>query len=193
MTDAAPRRVIVGISGASGAAYGLCALRLLAPTDIEVHAVITPGAARTLELECDTSVAEAAALADVVHDDGDLAAAISSGGMVTAGMLVAPCSIKTLSAIASSYNDTLLVRAADVTLKQRRPLVLLVRETPLHLGHLRLMASVTEYGAIVMPPVPALYARPASVDELVAHTVSRALDSVGVHLPGTPRWSGPPE
>lgn len=185
------RRLIVAITGASGAVYGLRTLEALrAVDDVETHLVVSDGAVTTLRHELDLEPAELAALADVVHDDDDLAAPIASGSFRTAGMVVAPCSSRALGAIATTQSSSLVVRAADVCLKERRPLVLLVRETPLHLGHLRQMVAVTEMGATVMPPVPSMYIRPRTIDELVDHTVMRALDQLAVEVAISPRWEG---
>jgi 4-hydroxy-3-polyprenylbenzoate decarboxylase len=185
------RRIIVALTGASGAVYGIRALEVLRDQpDVETHLVMTKAARATIGYETDRSVAEVRALADVVHSDGDLGAPISSGSFRTEGMLVAPCSVKTLSGIATSYDDTLVVRAADVVLKERRRLVLLLRETPLHAGHIRLMADVTAAGAVVMPPVPAFYTRPATVADIVDHTVGRALDALGIDTDSVRRWDG---
>lgn len=181
-------RVIVGICGASGAIYGVRALELLSQLGAETHLVLTKAARATLAQETDLTVADVRALATEVHSEYDLGATISSGSFPVDGMLVAPCSVKTLSGIANSYDENLLVRAADVTLKERRPLVLLLRETPLHAGHLRLMTQATEAGAIIMPPVPAFYARPGSLDEMVTQTVGRALDLLHLPHPTTARW-----
>ncbi|GAA2816956.1 UbiX family flavin prenyltransferase [Kribbella solani] len=186
-----PSRLVVGISGASAPHYGVRlveALREHRP-DIELHLVVSRGARRTIELELGRDPETVLGLADHVHDDRDLSAAISSGSFLTMGMAVAPCSIKSLSAIASSYNDNLLTRAADVCLKERRPLVLAVRETPLHLGHLRLMTQATESGATILPPVPAFYHRPDTVEDLIDHTVVKILDQFGIHLNLIQRWS----
>jgi flavin prenyltransferase len=181
-------RMIVGISGASGAAYGVAALKALRAAGIETHLVISKSGQITASHELQMSFSEIAALGDVVYKIGDIAAAISSGSFQTMGMLVAPCSIRTLSEIASGVTSSLLTRAADVVLKERRRLVLMVRETPLHLGHLRSMTAVTEMGAIVMPPVPAFYARPETVDDIVRHSVGRALDLFGVGNDLVSRW-----
>jgi len=188
MTDTTPRRVIVGISGASGICYGIRALEMLAQLGVETHLVITKAARATLAYETDMTVAEVRSLASQVHSEDDLGAAISSGSFPVDGMIVAPCSVKSLSGIATSYDDTLLIRAADVTLKERRPLVLLVRETPVHVGHLRLMMQAAEAGAIIMPTVPAFYTRPATVDDIINQTVGRALDQLRLPHPATPRW-----
>jgi flavin prenyltransferase len=185
------RRIVVAITGASGAQYGIEALRALRELpEVETHLILTRAARPTVVAETDVTVQEVRELADVVHSDHDLGSALASGSFRTDGMLVAPCSVKTLSGIANSYDETLVVRAADVVLKERRRLVLLVRETPLHAGHLRLMADVTTAGAIVMPPVPAFYTRPKTVDDIVAHTVGRALDLFGVETAGVQRWTG---
>lgn len=188
MSEALPTRVIVGISGASGICYGIRALEMLGQLGVETHLVITKAARATLAYETDLSVADVRSLASEVHSQDDLGAAISSGSFPVDGMIVAPCSVKTLSGIATSYDDTLLIRAADVTLKERRPLVLLVRETPVHIGHLRLMMQAAEAGAIIMPTVPAFYTRPATVDDIVNQTVGRALDQLHLSHPATPRW-----
>lgn len=186
------KRIVVGISGASGAIYGVRALEILREAGCETHLVITRAARATIAEETEYQPRDVAGLADHSYSDGDLGAALSSGSFRTAGMIVAPCSVKTLSGIAHCYDETLLVRAADVTLKERRPLVLLVRETPLHAGHLRLMQQATESGAVIMPPVPAFYSHPASLDDMVTHTVARALDCLGVDPGERPRWTGRP-
>ncbi|PCI04114.1 MAG: 3-octaprenyl-4-hydroxybenzoate carboxy-lyase [Hyphomicrobiales bacterium] len=183
------KRIIVGISGASGVIYGIRALQLLREIpDIETHAVISPSAFLTAQSEVDMSADEIKKLPDVLHGFRDIGASISSGSFKTDGMLVAPCSIKTLSAIANCYAGQLLVRAADVCLKERRRLVLMLRETPLHHGHISLMQQATLNGAIIMPPVPAFYARPQSLDEMVTHTVGRALDLFGIDAGVVRRW-----
>lgn len=185
------KRVVVGISGASGAIYGVRALELLAALDdVETHLVMTPAAKTTLAQETDQSVGEVEALADHVHAAKNIGASIASGSFRSAGMIVAPCSIKSLSAIANSYSAELLVRAADVMLKERRPLVLMVRETPLHLGHLRLCERAAEMGAVIFPPVPAFYTRPQSLDDMVTHSVVRALEHLGIESAAIPRWEG---
>lgn len=182
------RRIIVGISGASGFLYGMKALELLQPMDIETHLVISSGAEMTRSLETDITREEVMALADVVHSIKNIGASIASGSFESLGMLIAPCSMRTLSAIAHNLSDNLLTRAADVTLKERRRLVLMVRETPLNLGHIRNMALVTEMGGIVFPPVPALYQRPTSIDDIITHSVGRALDLFGLSVPKLSRW-----
>jgi polyprenyl P-hydroxybenzoate/phenylacrylic acid decarboxylase-like protein len=158
---------------------------------IETHLVLTKAARRTIQIETEMSGDDFEALADVVHQDDDLAAAISSGSFLTDGMLVIPCSMKSASAIAYSMNDNLLVRAADVCLKEKRKLVLIVRETPLHLGHLRTLAQLAEVGAVILPPIPAMYANPQSVDDIVAHTVGKALDQFGIPNELFKRWRSP--
>lgn len=182
------RRLIVGISGATGIGYGMKVLELARKAGVQTHLVVTPAGQQTRAYETDLSAAELAAMADVVYRPADIGAAIASGSFRTAGMIVAPCSIRTLSAIGYANGDNLLTRAADVTLKERRRLVLLVRETPLTLGHLRAMTAVTESGGIVMPPVPAFYLRPRSIDEIFEHTAGRALDLLGIDVPDLPRW-----
>ena len=184
----APRRLIVGISGASGTVYGLRALQLLGGSDIETHLVVSRAGDLTRAHELAESAQELRALATVHYLIADIGAAIASGSFRTMGMLVAPCSVSTLAEVATGVTSNLLSRAADVTLKERRRLVLMVRETPLHLGHIRNMLAVTEVGAIVMPPVPAFYARPASIDDIVTATVARALDLFGIDTGRLPRW-----
>ena len=188
------RRVIVGISGASGSVYGVRLLEVLRGVpDVETHLVLSPAARRTLLLETDHTVESVEALADRTYKSSDIAAAISSGSFRPAAMVVAPCSMKTVSGIATSFSDNLLLRAADVILKERRRLVLLVRETPLHLGHLKLLVQVAELGAVVMPPMPAFYHRPASLQDVIDQTVNRTLDMIDVELDSDlfPRWQGP--
>lgn len=187
------KRLIVGLSGASGAIYGVRLLQVLCNVaEVETHLVMSQAARQTLSLETDLSLRDVQALADVVHDARDIAASISSGSFKTAGMVILPCSIKTLSGIVNSYTDTLVTRAADVVLKERRPLVLCVRETPLHLGHLRLMTQAAELGAVIMPPVPAFYHRPTSLDDVINQTVNRVLDQFDIDLPEDlfTRWQG---
>jgi 4-hydroxy-3-polyprenylbenzoate decarboxylase len=184
-------RLVVGLAGASGVAYGVRLLEVLQDrADVETHLVISGGAKRTIELETDLASGDVEALADRVHDLRDIAAPLSSGSFRTMGMVVAPCSMKTLSGIANSYSDNLLLRAADVTLKERRRLVLLPRETPLHLGHARLIVQAIEIGAVVMPPVPALYHRPETIEDIIDHTVSRVLDLFGIDNDLIQRWGG---
>jgi 4-hydroxy-3-polyprenylbenzoate decarboxylase len=186
--NAQTKRLIVGISGASGAIYGVRALEALSELGVESHLVISKTAALTLKLETGRDAVEVAALASARHAVGDLAAPIASGSFQTGGMLVAPCSVRTMSEIATGVTTTLLTRAADVVLKERRPLVLMVRETPLHLGHLRTMAQLTEMGAIIAPPMPAFYSAPKTLEQLVDQSVGRALDLFGLSWSHTKRW-----
>lgn len=185
-------RLIVGISGASGVIYGARLLELLQPLAIETHLVISRAAEVTLALETDLKPAELRARADVVHAIGDMAAPISSGSFQTLGMIVAPCSIRSMSEIATGVTSTLLTRAADVVLKERRRLVLLVRESPLHIGHLKTMTALSEMGAIIAPPVPAFYAKPKSLEEMIDQTLGRALDLFGIETGTVKRWGEPP-
>jgi 4-hydroxy-3-polyprenylbenzoate decarboxylase len=188
MYDQTPKRLIVGISGASGVTYGVRLLQLLRNTGIESHLVMSKTAEVTLAYETDLKVADVKALANVSYSNDDMAAAISSGSFRTAGMVVAPCSMRSMSEISSGVTGTLLTRAADVVLKERRRLVLMVRETPLHTGHLRTMTSLSEMGAIIAPPVPAFYAKPESLDDLVEHTVGRVLDLFDIDIGIVRRW-----
>ncbi len=186
---AGKRRLIVALTGASGIIFGVKALQLLQRVeDIETHLIISPAAARTLTAETNFSLDEVRSLGDRLYGYKDIGASISSGSFVTIGMLVAPCSIKTLSGIANCYNDDLIVRAADVCLKERRRVVLLLRETPLHGGHIELMSRANQNGAIIMPPVPGFYSRPATLDDIVTQTVGRSLDLFDIHLPVVKRW-----
>ena len=181
-------RLIVGISGASGAIYGARLLELLRPLEIETHLVMSRSAEVTLALETGLKPAELRGRADIVHAIGDLAAPISSGSFATVGMIVAPCSVRSMAEIATGATTTLLSRAADVVLKERRRLVLLVRETPLHTGHLRTMTSLSEMGAIIAPPVPAFYAKPRNLEEMIDQTLGRALDLFGIEAGVVRRW-----
>lgn len=181
-------RLIVGVSGASGIAYGLRALDACRDLGVESHLVMSRASALTLAQETTLSVADVQAKADVVHKVGDIGAAISSGSFQTLGMIVAPCSVRTMSEIATGVTASLLTRAADVTLKERRPLVLMVRESPLHLGHLRTMVRLAEMGAVIAPPLPAFYARPQNLEEMVDQSVGRALDLFGLSWAPVKRW-----
>ncbi|MFZ5609357.1 MAG: UbiX family flavin prenyltransferase [Pseudomonadota bacterium] len=183
----APRRLIVGISGASGVALGVRILELLRASAVESHLIISKAAELTLAREMDLKGKAIAALADTVYPPGNVGAAIASGSFPTLGMVIAPCSIRTLGEIVTGVTSSLMSRAADVTLKERRRLVLMVRETPLHLGHLRSMTAASEMGAIIAPPVPAFYAKPASIDDMVTQSAGRALDLLGVDC-GIKRW-----
>ena len=184
------KRIILAISGASGAILGIRALELLKESGAETHLIISAAAHQTILSETDWSVADVTALADFVYDPQDIGARLASGSFSTDGMLVAPCSIKTLSGIANSYTDNLIVRAADVCLKEGRQLVLAVREAPLHPGHLRLMQLASETGAIIFPPVPAFYANPKTLDEMVTHLAGRMLLRLGIENEHYRRWDG---
>ena len=186
--------LLVGITGASGVIYGARALQALRQAGRPAHLILSPAARLNFGIETDLDPDEVCSWADRVHEVHDLAAPPASGSFRTGGMLVAPCSMKTLSAIANSYSDNLLVRAADVTLKERRPLVLMVRETPLHLGHLELMQQAARLGAVILPPVPAFYHRPQTIDDLIDQSVGKALDILGVEHQLFSRWQGwPPD
>ncbi len=181
-------RLVIGVTGASGAIYGARALQAAADLGLETHLVVSKAAALTLSQELDMSPADLGARADVVYRQADIGAAIASGSFRTLGMIVAPCSVRTLSEIATGVTSTLMSRAADVTLKERRPLVLMLRETPFHLGHLRTMVRVTEMGAIVCPPLPAFYAKPQTIAEMVDQSVGRAFDLFGLQWRPVKRW-----
>ena len=185
------KRLIVGISGASGVAYGVRLLEALKPLAVETHLVLSQSAEVTLAYETDYKVADVQALADVAYSVRDVGAAIASGSFPSAGMIVAPCSVRSMSEIATGVTSNLLTRSADVTLKERRRLVLLVRETPLHTGHLRTMLALSEIGAVIMPPVPAFYALPETVADIVDHTVGRALDLFDIDSDLVWRWGEP--
>ncbi|PZR51136.1 MAG: 3-octaprenyl-4-hydroxybenzoate carboxy-lyase [Stutzerimonas stutzeri] len=184
------RRLIVGITGASGAAYGIRALELARAAGVETHLVVSRSALLTLNQELGLQKADLEGRADVIYPVADIGATIASGSFRTMGMLIAPCSVRTMSEIATGVTSTLMSRAADVVLKERRRLVLMLRETPLHLGHIETMAALTRTGAIVMPPVPAFYARPQSIDELVTHSSARALDLFDIDTGAVRRWGG---
>lgn len=184
-------RIIIGISGASGAIYGIRALQILRDDpEIETHLILTKAAGLTIEIETTWKVSEVQALASASYSDEEIEATVASGSFQTAGMLIAPCSIKTLSAVANSYADNLLTRAADVQLKEGRPVVLMVRETPLHPGHIRLMGLAAASGAVIFPPVPAFYGSPQSLDEVVSNSVGRALSRLGIENTEYPCWRG---
>jgi 4-hydroxy-3-polyprenylbenzoate decarboxylase len=186
-------RIIVGISGATGVIYGMRMLKTLREAGVETHLVITQSAVKNLELETECTVEALGSMANVVYDIDDIGAAIASGSFKVDGMVVAPCTIKTLSAIANSYNFNLLVRAADVTLKERRRLILLVRETPLHEGHLELMMRVTRMGGIIMPPVPAFYHMPKTIDDIINQTIGKVLDLFSIDAKLFKRWGSQDE
>ena len=190
------KRLVVGISGASGSIYGIRLLEVLQNLpEIDSHLIISKAAKRTIVLETNYSVSQVENLADEVYPDHDIAACVSSGSYQTFGMVVIPCSVKSLSGIANSYADNLLVRAADVTLKEQRKLVLVLRETPLHLGHTQLMTRSIEIGATLLPAMPAFYHRPTTIDDLINQTVNRVLDQFGIDLPEDlfERWQGSPK
>jgi len=188
------RRIVVGISGSSSPIYGIRALQALREAgDTEIHLVLTETALKTIRLETDWKVESVCGLAHVLHENRDLASGISSGSFPTQGMLIAPCSMHTLSEIAHAASTSLLTRAADVHLKERRRLILLVRETPLHLGHLRNMVQATEAGAVILPPVPAFYHRPRTIEDLIDHSIGKALDLLGVPHQLFERWYGVPD
>lgn len=184
------RRLIVGITGASGAAYGIRALELAQAAGVETHLVVSRSALLTLNQELGLQKADLAGQADMIYPVADIGASIASGSFPTIGMLIAPCSVRTMSEIATGVTSTLMSRAADVVLKERRRLVLMLRETPLHLGHIETMGALTRMGAIIMPPVPALYAKPQSLDEMITHSTARALDLFGIDTGAVKRWSG---
>ena len=185
------KRLVVGISGASGAIYGIRFLELLRGIDgVESHLIVSDAAKRTIVEETDVAVRDVIAMAARRYDNRDIGAAPASGSFRTSGMVIAPCSIKTAAAIAHCLADTLIARAADVTLKEGRPLILLVRETPLHLGHLRVLTALAEMGAVILPPMPAFYNRPKQIDEIVDHTLARVLDRLGLPHRLVPEWSG---
>jgi 4-hydroxy-3-polyprenylbenzoate decarboxylase len=192
MTTKTPRRLIVGISGASGTIYGIRMLEMLKKTDIETHLVMSKSAEMTLVYETKFKPKDVKALASVVHPVADIGASISSGSFPTMGMVIAPCSIRTMSEIACGVTSTLMSRAADVVLKEKRRLVLALRETPLHGGHLRTLTTLADIGAVVAPIVPAFYNKPKTVDDIINHTVGRLLDLFGVETKVVKRWEGGP-
>ncbi len=182
------KRIVIGISGASGVTYGVRMLDVLRKTDFETHLIISNAGRLNIEIETSYRPAEVEAMADFVYDHKDLAAALASGSFLTEGMVVIPCTIKSLSGIANSYNENLLVRAADVTLKEKRKLVLVVRETPLHIGHLRLMTLAAEMGAHILPPVPSFYHRPKTIDDIIDQTIGKVFDYIGIEHDLFNRW-----
>jgi 4-hydroxy-3-polyprenylbenzoate decarboxylase len=186
----APKRLIIAITGATGAVYGVRLLQTLRETGVETHLLVSDAGVLNLHQELDMNRKDVEALADVVHNIRDVGASIASGSFQSDGMIVAPCSMKTLAAVAHGLSDNLITRAADVALKERRRLVLMVRETPFNLAHLRNMTAVTEMGGVIFPPLPGFYHRPQSIDEMVDHTVGRVLDLFAVPHALTPRWSG---
>ncbi|RJR49530.1 MAG: UbiX family flavin prenyltransferase [Desulfobacteraceae bacterium] len=186
------KRIIIGISGASGVIYGIEALRLLAKMDFEVHLILSEAAKRNIQIETDFRVEEVESFAHVVHDSKDVGSSIASGSFITMGMIVAPCTIKTLSGIANSYTNNLLIRAADVTLKEKRKLVLVVRETPLHKGHLRLMTMAADMGAHILPPVPSFYHQPKTIEDIIHQTIGKVFDFFNIEHKLFERWEGSP-
>lgn len=183
-----PKRIVIGISGASGVVYGVKMLAILKDMDYETHLVISEAGKINIRIETGQDVQEIAAMATVVHDNNDMTAALASGSFITEGMIVVPCTIKTLSAIANSYDSNLLVRAADVTLKEKRKLVLVVRETPLHKGHLRLMTLAADMGAHILPPIPSFYHNPKTIDDIIHQTIGKVFDFMGIEHHLFQRW-----
>ncbi|MFH0727408.1 MAG: UbiX family flavin prenyltransferase [Pseudomonadota bacterium] len=183
-----PKRIVVGLSGASGIIYGVRILELLRDSDIETHLIISNSGKVNIRIETDFTPEEVAAMANYTYDDNDMAAAVSSGSFLTEGMIVAPCTIKSLSGIANSYTTNLLVRAADVTLKEKRKLVLVVRETPLHKGHLRLMTMAADMGAHILPPVPSFYHKPKTIQDIIDQTIGKVFDYMGIQHALFARW-----
>jgi len=185
------RRIVVGLTGSTGAIYGIRLLEALRRVeDVETHLIVSAPGKRTIVEETDRTVRDVEALADVTYDNRDIGAAVASGSFRTEAMVIAPCSMKSASSLAHCYGNTLISRAGDVTLKEGRPLVALVRETPLHAGHLRILLTLAEIGAVVMPPLPAFYQRPKTIDDVVNHTVARVLDRIGVAQDLVPEWTG---
>jgi 4-hydroxy-3-polyprenylbenzoate decarboxylase len=182
------KRIIIGITGASGVIYGIELIRELAKKDLEIHLIISESGKKNITIETEYSVAEVESMAERVHDNGDLGAPLASGSFLTDGMVVAPCTIKTLSGIANSYSDNLIVRAADVALKERRKLVLLVRETPLHKGHLQLMATAADLGAHILPPIPSFYNHPETIEDIIHQTIGKVFDYLGIEHDLYRRW-----
>lgn len=187
------KRIIVGITGASGVIYGIRLLEVLKEFNIETHLVLTEAAKETILIETTSTVKDVERLAHEVHDINDLTAPLSSGSFKNDGMVIAPCSIRTLSGVAHSYNENLLIRAADVTLKEERRLILLVRETPLHKGHLELMHKVAELGGVILPPIPAFYHSPRTIEDLIDHSIGKILDLMAIDHSLYKRWEGMPE
>ncbi len=184
-------RLVVGITGASGSIYGIRLLEILrAYREVETHLVLSRSGKRTIASETDFEIKDVEALADHCYDNADIGATLASGSFRTGGMVIAPCSVKTASAVAACYADNLIVRAADVTLKEGRPLIMLVRETPLHVGHLKVMLALAEMGAVVLPPMPAFYNRPKELDDIVTHTIARVLDRLGLPQTLVAEWQG---
>ena len=187
------KRIVVGISGASGVTYGVRMLELLRKTEFETHLIISKAGKLNIEIETSYKPSQVEAMADFTYDHKDMAAALASGSFLTEGMVVIPCTIKSLSGIANSYNENLLLRAADVTLKEKRKLVLVVRETPLHIGHLRLMTMAAEMGAHLLPPVPSFYHQPKSIGDIIDQTIGKVFDYIGIEHDLFNRWGEPGE
>ncbi len=185
-----PKRIVIGISGASGVIYGVKMLSLLSEMDYEIHLIISEAGKINIQIETGQDVNAIEAMASVVHDSQDMTASLASGSFITEGMIVVPCTIKTLSAIANSYNSNLLIRAADVTLKEKRKLVLMVRETPLHKGHLRLMTLAADMGAHILPPIPSFYHNPKTIDDIIDQTIGKIFDFMGIEHQLFQRWEG---
>ncbi len=183
--------LVVGITGASGVIYGVELLKALRNGDVETHLIMSESAGRNLAIETDYTLSEVRELADVVYNNKDLAAAVASGSFLTRGMVIVPCTIKSLSGIAYSYSDNLITRAADVTLKERRPLIMMVRETPLHKGHLEMMVRCADLGATILPPMPSFYHAPQSIQDIIDHSVGKVLDQVGIEHNLFQRWGSP--
>lgn len=191
MYDDLVKRIVVAITGATGSIYGIRLLELLRPMpEVETHLILSAPGKRTLVEETNYTIKDVEALADHVHDNRDIGSSLASGSFKTAGMVVAPCSVKTLAALASCHSDTLIARAGDVTLKEGRPLIVVFRETPLHVGHLRQMLALAEMGGVILPPMPAFYNRPKTLDDVVDHTVGRVLDRLGLVHDLVPEWMG---
>ena len=190
MRDSKKKRVIIGITGASGVIYGIEMLRELSKKDLETHLIISGSGKKNISFETDYSVAEVESMSDKIYDNDDLAAPPASGSFLTNGMIVAPCTIKTLSGIANSYSDNLIVRTADVSLKEKRKLVLLVRETPLHKGHLNLMSTAADMGAHILPPIPSFYHHPKTIEDIIHQTIGKVFDYLGIEHDLFERWGG---
>lgn len=190
MRDSKKKRVIIGITGASGVIYGIETLRELSKKDLETHLIISESGKKNISFETDYSVAEVESMSDKVYDNDDLAAPPASGSFLTNGMIVAPCTIKTLSGIANSYSENLIVRTADVVLKEKRKLVLLVRETPLHKGHLHLMSTAADMGAHILPPIPSFYHHPKTIEDIIHQTIGKVFDYLGIEHDLFERWGG---
>ena len=188
MKKAEQKRIIIGITGASGAIFGIEILRELKKTDFETHLIISDPGKKVIDLETDLPIKDVESLADHIHDNGDIGSPLASGSFLTKGMIIAPCSIKTLSGIVNSYADNLLIRTADVTLKEKRRLILLVRETPFHKGHLRLMSMAVDMGAQILPPMPSFYHHPKSIEDIIRHVVGKVFDNFGIENRLYQRW-----